>query len=413
MTTKPLLPGYDEAIAKVLACAAEIGTEALPLDSAVGRVLRSDVTADRDQPPFDRSAMDGFAVRSIQVEANRPYEGAGTIAAGAPAEASHLAPATCSNIAVMRIATGAPVPDWADCVIPIEHAVVEQHGDTEQVTFTKTGDRHANVHHRASDTSTGDVVLRSGSRLAAHHMGIAAGVGAVELPVATRPRITLLTTGDEVVAAQTPAAQLQPQQIRNSNGPMLTALLGALDTPVISHEHVCDEPEQTLAAARQAVSQSHLVITCGGVSVGQRDLLPWAWQKLGLETVLHGVSIQPGKPVLVCRDEDKLVVGLPGNPVSVLATAHLFVWPIIRTMLGQTADLPWRPIELASAARAGSGRELFRAATLGDDGRAGVIKWHGSGDLMHTADADGFVRLPSQGPQIAAGQTVPFLPIIR
>lgn len=418
--TRTALPTYDEALALVLPHAPPLGDEAAPLREALGRVLRRDVMADRDQPPFDRSAMDGFAVRVEDVARGGALPVVGSVAAGGAPESFHnpIAPGTAR-----RIATGAPLPAGADAVVPIEQAVIDGQPGSETVKFIiDKALPFQNVHRQASDASRGQVLIRAGTRLGPQHIGIAAAVGESELLVAERPRITLLSTGDEVVSPEVATCNLEPQQIRNSNSPMLAALLAALGAPLTHHEHVPDEPEVTLAAAREALSRSHLVITIGGVSVGQRDFLPPSWKRLGLETVLHGVNIQPGKPVFVARDASKLVLGLPGNPVSVLCTAHLFLWPLLRAMLG-AADasggggggegLPWFRVRLASEVKASKKRQVFRAARLNPDGAASVIHWHGSGDLVHTADADGFVRLPMQDEPIAPETAVPFLPLIR
>jgi molybdopterin molybdotransferase len=407
------LPTYDEALTRVLPHAPTLGEEIVTLRDALGRVLREDLQADRDQPPFDRSAMDGFALRASDVGAGA-MPVVGSVAAGGAIESFQqpIAPGTAR-----RIATGAPLPVGADAVVPIEQAMVEAPGSAGSESVKFIIDKVApwqNVHRRASDASRGQTVLRLGTPLGPQHIGIAAAIGAASLRVAERPRITLLTTGDEVVTPEVSTNELQPQQIRNSNGPMLAALLATLGVPLLRHEHLPDEPEVTLAAAREALSHSHLVITIGGVSVGQRDFLPPSWKRLGLETLLHGVNIQPGKPVFVARDAGKLVLGLPGNPVSVLCTAHLFLWPLLRaTQAPGSAPLPWVSTPLAGEVKASRKRQVFRAATLNPNGSASVIHWHGSGDLVHTAEADGFVRLPLQDEPIAAGASVPFLPLIR
>ena len=150
------------------------------------------------------------------------------------------------------------------------------------------------------------------------------------------------------------------------------------------------------------------------------DFIPWAWHKLGLRTIVHGVAIQPGKPLFAAvpdNPEDpehignKLVIGLPGNPVSVLCTAHLFVWPLVRRMLGMGNALPWRLVSSANSVSCKSKRQIFRAARLLPENQVEVLGWHGSGDLMHTAQADGWVRLPLQDQPIEPGTTLPFLPI--
>ena len=183
--------------------------------------------------------------------------------------------------------------------------------------------------------------------------------------------------------------------------------------------HVLDEADQTVAAAADTLTQAHCVVTTGGVSAGQRDRLPDAWRSLGCRTVLHGVAIRPGKPLLVVTapagDPATVVLGLPGNPVSVLATAHLFVWPVLLRMMGADTDRTaprWRQVALTEAVDTQSRREVFRAARLRGLSRAEVVTWHGSGDLMHTAQADGFVRLPQQDGSVPRETQVPFLPFI-
>lgn len=412
----PLL-GYDEALIAILAHAPTLRTESAALHDSLGRVLAQDVLADRDQPPFDRSAVDGFAVRAAEysrVGASKRWPIAGVILAGSTASARPL-----PENAVMRIATGAPLPPGADAVIMVE----QSDANAESVAFSIDKiDPWKNVHRRASDAAKSQIVLARGTILAPHHLAIAATVGAVKLLVSERPRITILSTGDEVVSPSTQTDALGAAQIRNSNGPMISSLLAALalgstgevgDKRVnIWHEHLPDDFEVVHRATREALSRSHMVITAGGVSVGERDLVPASFKRLGLETILHGVAIQPGKPVLAMRDDCKLVLGLPGNPVSVLCTFHLFAWAVIRKMLGVNGDsLPWRDVKLAEPVKGNAKRQLFRAAKLNADGSASVLPWQGSGDLMHTAGAHAWLRVPMRD-VIDAGTNAPMLPMI-
>lgn len=395
---------YDDALGLILQHAPVLRGERVALASALGRVLVEDIHADRDQPPFDRSAMDGFAVRSADVQPNAVLRIDGTIAAGGDPSAvtTPLQPSTAR-----RIATGAALPVGADAVIQIELATVEGTSVRFMADAVKPWN---NIHRRGADARADALVLHKGTRLMAHHLGIAAAVGAVQPAVTELPRITIMTTGDEVLPAITRTADLAINQIRNSNGPMLSAILAAWGTPAIRHIHLPDDPEVTRAAAREALSASHLVITNGGVSVGERDFLPAAWEQLGLQTILHNVNIQPGRPVFAARDDNKLVLGLPGNPVSVLCTAHLFARAVLRHMLGITpAALPWQNVALAEPTKTNAKRTLFRATRQQPDGRVTVLAWQGSGDLMHTADADGFVRLPLQDAPVPAGTLAPFL----
>lgn len=389
--------------------------EQVPLGDAKGRMLRRSLTADRDQPPFNRAAMDGFAVRSGEFEQDSEFTIVGTVVAGGVHHET-VPPSTA-----LRIATGAALPADLNAVIPIEKAQVDDSVDPPRVSFKcEPPPAWMHVHRRGSDAKQHQAVLEAPCRLDPHHLAIAATVGQVELTVSTLPRICLLTTGDEVKPADTPADQLQDQHIRNSNGPMLAAVLSALGAPPLDHVHVIDEPQQVLTAAREALSRSHLVLTAGGISAGDRDLLPWVWRELGLRTLAHGVAIQPGRPLLAAvpgsaeAPGNCLVIGLPGNPISVLATAHLFLWPLLETMLsGKEAALPWRPLKLAEPVRPNPRRELFRTVRLLKNDTARAIQWHGSGDLMHVAAADGWIRLPIQSDPVAAGSTLPMLPMIR
>jgi len=393
------LPGYDDALRTILDHVDALSSEDVPLAEAFGRVLRQDIVADRDQPPFDRAAMDGFAVRSGDVNRGARLDIVADIPAGgvAPVDADLTRGAA-------RIATGAAVPPAYDAVIQKELARVEDGVVRFDIDACSPGN---NVHPRGADAKRGERLLREGQRLAGPQLGIAAAVGCVRLRVACRPRVTLLTTGDEVLPPQ--VVTLQPQQIRNSNAPLLAGLLRQWRTPPMRHVHVPDDPNATLDAARGALADCDLVLTTGGVSAGERDYLPGAWRTLGAATVLHGVAIQPGRPLLVARAGGTLVVGLPGNPVSVLMTAILFVRPILRRMLGLDEALPWRPRKLLRDVRPHARRELFRAARLTDDDRLDVIDWHGSGDLAHTATMQGVARLPLQAGTVSAGTPLPYL----
>ena len=420
--TQASLPGYDDALELILPHAPQLQKQLLALNKTLGRALCQDILADCDQPRFDRSAMDGFALRHETFHEQTCYTIIGTAPAGAPIGSFSPKPNE-----LVRIATGAPVPRPFDAVIPIEQATIKQDSGHERVQFmVDSCQPWQNVHRQASDAHRGQIVLHAGTTMAPNHIGIAAAVGATQIEVTEQPRITVLTTGDELRPAETATNQLEPQQIRNSNAPMLVAFFEALGVPVLKHMYVPDEPKETLAAAKKAISHSHLVVTVGGVSAGQRDLLPWAWQKLGLKTVLHGIAIQPGRPVFVAiastdeAESNKLVIGLPGNPVSVLATAHLILWPVLRRMLSPaTAEnkitqpiLPWRQVILAQEVMSRAKRQIFRAAQLLDDSTVSVVAWHGSGDLMHTAAADGWLRLPLQDNPVQTSTRLPFLPMV-
>jgi molybdopterin molybdotransferase len=402
------LPSYVDALARVLEACPVLSPTDLALFAALGRVLAKDVAADRDQPPFDRSAMDGFALHSSDLQADSSLKITGTVAAGATPVCyqTPVARGCC-----YRIATGAPLPVGADAVIPIELAKVKA-GDPATVTFEiDRVDPWINIHQQGVDARVGDVVLQASTVLAPHHIAIAAAVGKVPISVYPKPRVTLLTTGDEVCPPQTRTDQLQPQQIRNSNGPLVVALLSRLGVVDVTHLHLPDEPEPTFDAAKKAMNESDLVLTVGGVSVGHRDHLPGTWEKLGVEKLIHGVAIKPGKPVYAARKDQCMILGMPGNPVSVLASFHLFVWPII-CHLSHQHQPQWREVTLEQTAKSHPSRDQFRLARISGQ-KASIISWQGSGDLMHTAKADGFVWLKRGESSCENRQNMPFLPLVQ
>ena len=408
----PPLPLYDEALRIVLDGAAVMEVEHAPLSEARSRVLREPIVADRDQPPFERSAMDGFAVSSAHWQAGRAWRIAGSVPAGAAWEGD-ADPARD----VVRIATGSAVPPPFDAVVQVELA--DAGTDTVRFTLDEVVPWR-NVHRRGADAAAGATLIAAGTRLGPHHLALAATAGVTRPRVTRRPRVVVLSSGDEVVDPATATADLTPQQIRNSNGPLLSALLTGWGADLLEHRHVPDTAAAVIEACRAAAERADLVVTAGGVSVGERDLFPGAWRGLGFDTRLHGVAMQPGKPVLSVRgrvpapegERPVHVLGLPGNPVSVLVTAHLFVWPLLRTLGGDPAPLPWRRVRLAELVRPNPKRAAFRPARLVGDARdqAAVLAWRGSGDLSHTAAADGLLALPAASEELTPGQPLRFLP---
>jgi molybdopterin molybdotransferase len=396
-----VLPDYEAALSAALAAVAPLEGpgEQAGLDEAAGRVLVEPVRADRDLPPFDRAQMDGYALRAADLAENRAFPVAAVVPAGASGRVT-VPPGRCA-----KIATGAPLPPETDTVVQHE---LSDRGDPVRFTVESMPAGHA-VHPRGADARSGDVLVPAGSLLAPHHLAIAASVGAVDLRVARRPRTAVLTSGDEVVA---PATRSLPQhQIRNSNATLATHLLTRFGAGPVIARHVPDEPAATRAAVDESLAAADLIVTVGGISAGERDYFPDAFAAGDVRLALRGAAIQPGKPVIVGRAAGgAVVVGLPGNPVSVLACACLFAWPIVRVMLGVGPQLPWRTVTLDEPVRPNPRRQAFRPACLVGDGRARVPRWAGSGDLVHTAPTDGLVRLPVQAAAVDAGTVVPMLP---
>ncbi len=393
------LPDYPEALRQALTGIEPFDeVQSVALKVAAGRVLRESIAADRDLPPFDRAQMDGYALRASEVGRIEAWPVVHTIRAGMSAQLD------VPTGACVAIATGAPLPGDVDTVIQHE---LSDRSDPVRFTINSIEPGHA-VHPRGADARRGDLLLKAGTRLGPQHIGIAAVVGKTHLAVARRPRAIVLTSGDEVLPIDQP---LRNYQIRNSNGPMVRELLRRIGAEPIEHAHVTDEREATIEAVGAALARCELLITVGGISAGDRDYFPASFEAHGVESSLHGAAIQPGRPIFVGKAPNgAIIIGLPGNPVSVLACTCLFIWPIVCTLLGLEASLPWRTLELAEVVTPNPKRRAYRPAALLDDGRAKVPPWAGSGDLVHTADTDGLIELPVQGEPVPPGTRVRFLP---
>jgi molybdopterin molybdotransferase len=262
------------------------------------------------------------------------------------------------------------------------------------------------------DARKGAIVLNRHTRLGAQDLGILATVGCTHVPVVRRPVVCVLTSGDEIRRPED--SDIGPHQIRNAGHAMLGAAIPCMGGEVHACEHVIDDPEQTRRAVIDAAAVSDVIVSVGGISAGERDYFKSAYETIGAREVLHGVAIKPGKPIFVGQLSDhraRTIVALPGNPVSVLVTAHLFLWPILLRMLEIETGLPWETKKLAQSVRATGGRQSFRPVQRGSDGRSvEVLKWAGSGDLIHTAGSDGIVELPLCDGDVAPQTDLRFLP---
>lgn len=370
----------------VLEHAAPLPAVEVPLEDLSGRILAAPVRADRDHPPFHRVAMDGIALRFSDLEENDLFVEQAFQPAGSPA-------ATLGNTsdACVRVATGSVLPQDADTVVPVEHLEEVEPGSWRVVNPPPRSG--ANVHARGTDIPEGAIVLAPGSKLDANALGALATFGIVSASCARRPSIAILCTGDEIVPPdQTPA----PHQIRASHPAALrTALLRAgypCATPVL----VGDGPGE-LERALALVPSVDLLLCTGGVSVGERDLVPLALVAAGYQQKFHGVAMKPGKPLWFGTAPDgRSAFGLPGNPVSALVSLVRFVLPHLRARQGSLACDPGirLPLETAPAPDA---RTRFLAANLveTENGtRLRLARHNGSGDLPGLVHTDGFAEIP-------------------
>ncbi len=389
----------DQARAALIEAACPLGeVERVGLREALGRVLAQDVVSPLDVPGHDNSAMDGYALRAADTGPDGALlPVAQRIAAGHPGEP--LAPGTCA-----RIFTGAPMPEGADAVVMQEE--VELEGDAIRIRRQVAAGE--NVRPCANDVARGAVVLQAGERLRPPMIGLLASLGVPEVTVVRRLRVALLNTGDEIVEPGRPLAE---GQIYNSNRYTLTATLQQLGCEVVDLGQVEDTLEATRAALREAARRADLIVTSGGVSVGEEDHIRAAVEAEG-ELALWRVRMKPGKPLAFGRVGDTPFIGLPGNPVSVFVTLCLFGMPYIRVAQGRREPFPAPArARLARAVERPLKRREFirvRLETRPDDlPLAQPFPRQGSDVLTSTVWADGVLEIP-EGMTFAEGTALNF-----
>ena len=395
----------EQAQALVLARAHVLEPEQVETRAAAGRVTAGPAAALVDLPPFDSSAMDGYAVRVADLPGHLAV--VDSSAAGRPA-AGALGPGEA-----IEISTGGVVPAGADAVVPVEYVV--QHDNSIEVEATLEAGSH--VRPRGGDVAAGDVVVDAGVRLGASQLGALAAAGVAALACARLPRVAILATGTELVPAGRP---LEPGQIYDSNGLMLAAALAAVGADIEELPAVADDE----SAHRQALERglaADVLVTSGGVSVGPHDLVRAIERELGVEEVFWRVAIKPGKPVSfgVRRaassggDRVTLVFGLPGNPVSSLVACELFVKPALRALQGLRDALPRLGSgRLAAPLRRNDARDEYVRARSRLD-RDGCVLEPLDGQESHmivrAATADALVHIPRGNGELAAGSLVGWL----
>jgi molybdopterin molybdotransferase len=391
---EPLLE-VEEAQARVLAEVCVLETEGVRFDDAVGRVLREDVLAPDDAPFADNSAMDGYAVRAEDV-------------AQVPAQLRVIGDVPAGRVALdrveagtaMRIMTGANVPEGADAVVQVEWT----DAGSEVVEVHRSVTRGANIRKRGEDVRAGALLMPSGTLLGAAEIALLAGIRKTSVDVARRPTVAILSTGDELVEV---GEARRPGTIVNSNGYALAALVRAAGAVPVPLGIVKDDRQATIDAFDRATA-CDFILSSGGVSVGAFDFVKDALDALGAETKFWRVAMKPGKPVVLSRLRERLVFGLPGNPVSCMVSFHLFVLPALRKAAGEADGLlpPQVTVRVASPLRSAGDRRVYvraRVAAVEGELVAHPMTAQSSGALTSMVGANGLVIVERGVTAIDAG----------
>lgn len=383
---------FEEAFRIVTDAAFRTGKEEVRLTDATGRALAAPVKSDMDMPPFNKSAVDGYACR--QEDLGSELTVLETVAAGVmPSEA--VVPGTCS-----RIMTGAAVPEGADYVFMLEESE-EKHGGRVRFTGRPGND---NIAKLAEDCYNGQTVLRPGRYIRPQDIAVMALAGATTVTVSCRPKVGVISTGNELVE---PDSKPAGAQIRNSNSYQLMAQVARAGAAGSSYGIARDEEASITRLMQKALEENDVVLISGGVSFGDFDLVPGVMRSLGLTIHFDQVAMQPGKPLTFCTGEKKAIFGLPGNPVSTFVQFEVMVRPFLDRMAGVTAAEPKIMLPLATDySRKRAERQAWIPFTVTPAGEAMPVEYHGSAHITALTGAWGFITIPRGQSWIQKGEMV-------
>jgi molybdopterin molybdotransferase len=371
---------YDEAKSLMIDAARTLPQEKVALDEAVGRILAQDIHSDIDMPPFDKSAMDGYACRREDLET-----GCLTIIEEVPAGSwpqKIITRGTCA-----RILTGAPVPRGADCVVMQEHT--EKNG-----TELRINKRDAANHicRQAEDIAVGDLVIKSGERITPAHIAVMASVGAVFPLVARQPRIAIFATGSELVD---PSVCPGPAQIRNSNSWQLTAQIRSLGAVATNYGILSDKEDIISEALSNALESADMLLLSGGVSTGDYDLVPGILKKLGFEFAFQSVAVQPGRPTVFGQKGSRYCCGLPGNPIAAFVILEMLVKPFLLRIMGHDHKPLTVEAEITTAMTRKKGqRQICIPVRFVSPGKVEPLPYHGPAHINTMILAEGLIISP-------------------
>jgi len=382
---------FEEAFDVVRSQPVIAGTETIRFDRAAGRILAEDIRSDMDMPPFDKSAVDGFACRIDDIA--KPMKVIETVPAGVM-PSMPVTEGTC-----IRIMTGAPVPAGADMVLMVEDCTV----DNEMVTYNGTS-KNSNIACKGEDMKTGALLIHASTLLKPQHIAVMAAVGKTEINVYRQIKAGVLSTGSELVEPDcTPAAS----QIRNSNSAQLLAQIASHGGIPTYYGIVPDDFEKTVAALKTAVSANDIVFLSGGVSAGDFDFVPKAMQQIGFEILFDSIAVQPGRPTTLAKLGEKYIMGLPGNPVSSFVQFELLGSLLIKKLGGtMTENRIMKGITGQDFHRKKAQRKSFYPVSVNESGKLVQVEYHGSAHINSLLNAVGVIAMVVGDLEIKEGTLV-------
>jgi molybdopterin molybdotransferase len=389
---KTILP-FEKALKTVLDSACPLGAERVDIAHAPNRILAEDVKSDMDMPPFDKSAMDGFACRRADL--------ANELTMVELIRAGYVPKKTVGPNQCSKIMTGGVVPPGADCVIMKEYVEIPAE-NTVRFVGEETAD---NICQKGEDIKTGDIVLRRGTRLVPQHIAVLASVGKAQPMVAKRPRVAVIATGDELVE---PASKPGPSQTRNSNSFQLAAQVESMGSIATNYGVAGDTTGQIDSMFKKAAEENDVVIISGGVSVGDFDLVPGILKQNGIDLLFEKIAVKPGKPTVFGTSEKVYCFGLPGNPVSTFILFEILVKPFLYKLMGHDYRYPDVQMPLGeSLKRKETIRQRWFPVAITETGTVKPVEYHGSAHINSLSGADGLVSMGVGVAEIEKGTIVP------
>ncbi len=382
---------FQEALYQVLNTNFLMKTETVHLHESMGRVLASDIVSDINMPPFDKSAMDGFAIKEADIDKELTI--IETIAAGKTPE-KKITEGTAA-----KIMTGAPVPEGADFVIQVE---LSEMTGSNKVRFT--GHPSNNIILKAEDVITGDKVLSKGQVIDARHIAVLAASGITEPLVYKKPLVGIISTGDEIVE---PGIKPELSQIRNSNGHQLVGQIIQSHATPKYYGIVNDSYQATLNAIKKGLSECDILLLTGGVSMGDFDFVPKIITNLGISILFDAVAVQPGKPTTYGKKDNKFVFGLPGNPVSAYIQFEILVKPLLQKITGTEIKSNTISLPLGINYKRKKGeRKAYIPVNINNTGQVIPAEYHGSAHIFALPDADGLAVINEGFTELNKGDLV-------